>query len=249
MYLKAGTQIVTIVTTTRLLKYLCMKKEYLEILSESAIFSGLSGPETGQVLQQAHFQLRSFAKGAVIAQSGTPCEHIRIVMEGNVAGEMMDLSGKVLKIEDLPPSKMIAPAFLYGRRRIYPVNVIASAPTLIWQMHRDEFSKLLQADLRLLNNYLNAISNRAQFLSEKIRFLSFPSLRSKLAFLFLRHAAGAQVFRLPMTHQQLSELFGVARPSVSREIRLMNNEGLIMAERDMITIKDPAALKALLRQE
>lgn len=226
-----------------------MNEEHLDILSETAVFSGMESAEIGNILENTHYQLRKYTRGALIAQSGSPCEHIRIVLEGNVAGEMMDLSGKILKIEDLPPSKMIAPAFLYGRRRNYPVNVIASAPTVIWQMHRDEFSKLLQADLRLLNNYLNAISNRAQFLSEKIRFLSFPSLRSKLAFLFLRHAAGEQVFRLPMTHQQLSELFGVARPSVSREIRLMNNDGLIRAERDMITIQDPAGLKSLLQQE
>lgn len=223
-----------------------MITEHLDILAESAIFSGLRSTEIDDVLEGTHFQLRQYAKGALIAHSGSPCDHIRIILMGNVAGEMMDLSGKILKIEDLPPSKLIAPAFLYGRRRNYPVNVIASAPTVIWQIHRDEFSKLLQADLRLLNNYLNAISNRAQFLSEKIRFLSFPSLRSKLAFLFLRHAAGEQVFRLPMTHQQLSELFGVARPSVSREIRLMNNEGLIRAERDLITIQHLDGLKALL---
>ncbi|MDF1572646.1 MAG: Crp/Fnr family transcriptional regulator [Bacteroidales bacterium] len=223
-----------------------MRQEHLHILSQSAIFAGLPGPEIGTVLQGAHYQLRNYERGKVIAQSGTPCDHIRIVLEGKVAGEMMDLSGKILKIEDLYPSKMIAPAFLYGRRRNYPVNVVASEDTLIWQMHRDDFSKLLQKELRLLNNYLNAISNRAQFLSEKIRILSFPTLRAKLAFLFLRHAGDDKVFKLPMTHQQLSELFGVARPSVSREIRLMNNEGLIGADRDLITIRDPVRLRAMI---
>jgi CRP-like cAMP-binding protein len=223
-----------------------MRTEHLEVLSASVIFEGLTASEIGAVLDANHFQLRSYTRGAMIAQSGTPCEHIRIVLEGKVAGEMMDLSGKILKIEDLPPSKMIAPAFLYGRRRIYPVNVIASAPSVVWQMHRDDFSKLLQHEIRLLNNYLNAISNRAQFLSEKIRFLSFPSLRAKLAFLFLRHSGGSEVFRLPLTHQQLSELFGVARPSVSREIRLMNSEGLIRSDREMITILNADKLKALL---
>lgn len=225
-----------------------MKTEHLDVLAQTAIFSGLQRSEIESVLQGVHFQLRTHTKGAIIAQAGSPCDHIRIVLEGTVAGEMMDLSGKILKIEDLPPGKLIAPAFLYGRRRNYPVNVIATAGTVIWQLHRDEFSTLLQANLRILNNYLNAISNRAQFLSEKIRFLSFPSLRSKLAFLFLRHAIEAQVFKLPLTHQQMSELFGVARPSVSREIRLMDKDGLIRAERDTITILDRPGLNELLRE-
>jgi CRP-like cAMP-binding protein len=226
--------------------FITMRKEHLHVLSQSAIFAGMQEPEIETVLKDTHFQLRNYAPGAVIAQAGTACDHIRIILEGEVTGEMMDFSGKILKIEDLVPSKMIAPAFLYGRRRNYPVNVIASVPTLVWQMYRDDFSKLMQARVRLLNNYLNAISNRAQFLSEKIRILSFPTLRAKLAFVFLRHAGEELVFRLPMTHQQLSELFGVARPSVSREIRLMNNEGLIRADRDMITIRDRVKLKSLL---
>lgn len=223
-----------------------MKKDYLDILSQSAVFTDLQGPEIETALQDTHYQLRKYETGTVIAQAGTPCDHIRIIMEGKVAGEMMDFSGKILKIEDLAPSKMIAPAFLFGRRRNYPVNVLASEPTVVWQMHRDDFSKLLQSEVGVLNNYLNAISNRAQFLSEKIRILSFPTLRAKLAFVFLRHAGDERTFKLPMTHQQLSELFGVARPSVSREIRLMNNEGLIRADRDQITIRDHAKLKAML---
>jgi CRP/FNR family transcriptional regulator, dissimilatory nitrate respiration regulator len=220
----------------------------LRTLSESAVFSGIPEHVIAELLQGEHYQVKAFHQGEIIAQAGTPCNHMRVILEGHVAGEMMDMTGRILKIEDLGPSKLIAPAFLYGRRRNYPVNVIASGEVKLWQMHRDDFSRLLQRDIRLLNNFLNAISNRAQFLSEKIRFLSFPTLRAKIAYLFLQYAAGESTFRLPMTHQQLSELFGVARPSLTREIRQMNNEGLIVAERDMISIPDMHRLKELLNR-
>jgi CRP-like cAMP-binding protein len=222
-----------------------MTEEQLTVLAESVVFKDLYVTMIADILNGALYQVRKFGKGEVIAQSGSPCTHARIVLTGKITGEMMDVSGKILKIEDIGPSKMIASAFLYGRRRTYPVNVIAMEPSLIWQMHRDDFSKLLQKDIRLLDNYLNEISNRAQFLSEKIRFLSFPTLRSKIAYLFIQYAAGENVFRLPMTHQQLSELFGVARPSLTREIRQMNNEGIILADRDLITIPDLSKLKEL----
>lgn len=218
------------------------------VLSESAVFKGIDQQEISSILTGTHYQVRTFEKGVLIAQAGVPCEHARIILEGNVAGEMMDLSGKILKIEDLGPSKMIAPAFLYGSMKRYPVNVIASSRVVIWQMHRNEFSKLLQSDLRLLDNFLNAISGRAQFLSEKIRFLSFPTLRAKLAFLLLQQAGERNAFTLPMTHQQIAELFGVTRPSLSREIRLMNNEGYIASERETVRIIDRNRLQAILRK-
>lgn len=223
-----------------------MTELQLKTLSESAVFAGIPEQIIDELLQGEHYQVKAFHPGEVIAQAATACNHVRVILEGMVAGEMMDMTGRILKIEDLGPSKMIAPAFLYGRRKSYPVNVISSDEVTLWQMQRDDFSKLLQKDIRLLNNFLNAISNRAQFLSEKIRFLSFPTLRAKIAYLFLQYAAGEPAFRLPLTHQQLSELFGVARPSLTREIRQMNNEGLIVAERDMIRIPDMQRLKVLL---
>ncbi len=225
-----------------------MDQLQVNALIESAVFMEIGKEEIEPILGDMHYQVKSFEKGVMIAQSGLPCEHARIILEGNVAGEMMDLSGKILKIEDLGPSKMIAPAFLYGNRRSYPVNVIASSRVTIWQMHRNDFSKLLQTDLRLLDNFLNAISGRAQFLSEKIRFLSFPTLRAKLAFLFLQQAGENNSFRLPMTHQQIAELFGVTRPSLSREIRMMNNQGYIAADRETVRITDRKKLQGILRK-
>jgi len=228
--------------------YRDMSEEQLSVLSDSIVFRGMKTKEISGILDHTHFQVKTYDKGVVIAQAGHPCDLVRIILVGNVAGEMMDVSGKILKIEDLGPSKMIAPAFLYGKNRRYPVNVITSSRTITWQMHRADFSLLLQTDVKLLDNYLDAISSRAQFLSEKIRFLSFPSLRAKLAFLFLQQAGKDDAFTLTMTHQQLSELFGVARPSLTREIRIMNNAGLIRAEREYIQLIDRDALHALLKE-
>ncbi len=99
----------------------------------------------------------------------------------------------------------------------------------------------------MLDNYLNAISSRAQFLTEKIKFVSFPSIRAKLAGFILHYAQDRDELQLPITHQQISELFGVTRPSLSREIRNLNSEGIIDSEREVIRILDREALTALLK--
>lgn len=211
---------------------------YTEVLSKAMIFRTLSEDEIEEILATVIFQYKRYSRGDMIAQAATSCDHVRVVVEGKVSGEMMDLSGKVLKIEDIEPGMMIAPAFLYGKRRKYPVNVIALEDTCIWQMHREDFSKLLQLNIVLLDNFLNAISSRAQFLSEKLKFLSFPSIKAKIAGFILHYAQEKDEFQLPITHQQMSELFGVARPSLSREIRKLNAEGIIESERELIRILD-----------
>ncbi len=48
-----------------------------------------------------------------------------IVISGIVKGEMVDETGKVIKIEDIPAPGALATAFLFGNRNRFPVNVVA----------------------------------------------------------------------------------------------------------------------------
>jgi CRP-like cAMP-binding protein len=90
------------------------------------------------------------------------------------------------------------------------------------------------------------ISNRSQFLSEKIKFLNFKTIKAKLAHLILQKAGkdGTKVI-LDMTQNDLAEFFGVARPSVARAIHEMEEDGLLIAERKNIKIIDKKGLSDL----
>lgn len=209
------------------------------------IFKGIGEEHLLSLLNNVHYQVRSFTRDELIMEAGSPCNYFRILLEGTVRGEMFDFSGKTLKIEDIEPPGMLAPAFLFGNVRRCPVDVTANGPCSVWQVHRDAFTGLLQADIRVLNNYLDGISNRAQYLSDKIKFLSFRSIRSKLAGFLLENAGERDEFQLTVTHQQLSELFGVTRPALSREFSSLNNSGLIESTRDGIRIINRKGLERI----
>jgi CRP-like cAMP-binding protein len=90
------------------------------------------------------------------------------------------------------------------------------------------------------------ISNRSQFLSEKIKFLNFKTIRGKLAQYFLQLAnSGKPEIRLEMTQNDLAEYFGVARPSIARVIGEMETEGLIITKGKTLTIIDKERLTEL----
>jgi len=216
-------------------------------LSSAMLFRGVEISELSALLSSLHFQLKQYSRDDLVMQAGSPCDYLRILLQGSVRGEMFDLSGKILKIEDIQPPGMLAPAFLFGNKRRCPVDVTANEEVLIWQIHRDDFAGLLQADLKVLNNYLDGISSRAQYLSEKLKFISFHSIRTKLAGFLLENARDRDVFHLPVTHQQLSELFGVTRPALSREFSWMNSKGYIESAREQIRILDRKGLESLLK--
>jgi CRP-like cAMP-binding protein len=218
------------------------------ILMNSPFFKGLSEDEISRILDETPKQIRKFKAGSVIAQSGEPVKSLLTVIEGTVKGEMVDYSGRVIKIEDIPAPGALASAFLFGKRNLYPVNVIAVSDTEILIIEKEDFLKLLLKDRRLLVNFLDLVSNRSQFLSEKIKFLNFKTIKGKLAQFILQRAGNTLLsFSLEMTQAEIADFFGVARPSVARALGEMEEEGLIKAQGKQITILDKQKLTLLTR--
>lgn len=218
------------------------------LLSKCPVLQGIREPEVKELLKKIHFQLKSYEKDEVLVDAGEQVVNLLIVLSGSVRGEMIDYSGKTVKIEDIEAPRPLASAFLFGKENKFPVTVTANKKTEILAIPVSEFLKLLQLNTIVLRNYLNNISTRAQFLSQKLHFLSFKTIREKVAH-FLLKQAGDQLhsFEFKNTQQQLAELFGVTRPALARVLGDMQNEGLIRIEKRTVTLLNKAGLNELLR--
>lgn len=222
---------------------------YATILSENNLFKSLEREDIGKAIKSIHHQVKSFSKGDMLLQGGARYENLYIVVEGEVIAEMIDFDGHVLKIEQLRAPNTIAGAFLFGKDNNIPVTVTAVADTKIISLHKDELLKLFQSDVRIMTNFLNMISNRAQFLSGKVKMLGFQSIKGKLAhFLMQLHKSqNSTKLVLNKTQNELAEMFGVARPSLSRALRELHSENIIHAKGKNVELLNIDALKDFLR--
>jgi CRP-like cAMP-binding protein len=219
-----------------------------EILSRSPVFMGLMPDRLKTIFEGVHYQLRSFKKNEPVVHSGDECSSLVIVLSGSVKGEMADYTGKTIKIEDIEAPRPLAAAFLFGKHNHFPVTVIANNDVALIYIPKPEFLKLLQKDQRILTNYLNSISSRAQFLSQRIKFLSFKTIRQKIAH-YLLELAGDRlaVVELPLSQEQLAEFFGVTRPALARAMGELNEEKLIQVQRRTVRILDKQKMNDLLK--
>ncbi len=219
-----------------------------EILCQSPIFRGISPEELQKLFDDIHFQFKTYGKNDLIVMGGEVCDRLLIVQQGSVKAEMNDYSGKTIKIEDLTAPQPLASAFLFGNQNRFPVTVSANTEVEIVSIPKPEFVKLLQANSLILNNYLNTISTRAQFLSQKLKFLSFKTIRQKIAHFLLEKAGDRlQTVEIPQSQSQLAEMFGVTRPSLARTLGEMSQEGLIETDRRFIKILDKNRMNHLLK--
>ena len=228
---------------------LASEEQMIELLGECNLFRGMTSQEITRVLSGHLGRIKNYAKDTLIAQAGDEVRFLHILLKGSVKGEMVDYTGKVIKIEDIAPPRPLAPAFLFGNQNSYPVNITSAEDTMVLSIPREHFLAMLQESENVLVNFINIVSNRGQFLSNKIKFLSFTTIKGKLAqyLLDLSAQTGSMRFTLPHSQSQLSELFGVARPSIGRAISELNRDGIFRTVGKKVEIMDHAGLTSYLK--
>jgi CRP-like cAMP-binding protein len=219
-----------------------------KLLDQCPVFRGVPEHDSKKLLNEIHFQVKSYTKGDVVAIAGEPVTNLLIILSGSVKGEMIDYSGKTIKIEDIEAPRPLATAFLFGQENRFPVTVTANSNVKILAIPVAEFLILLQRNTQILRNYLNSISSRSQFLSQKLHFLNFKTIREKVAH-FLLQQAGEKLhsFEVKATQQQLSEMFGVTRPSLARVLSEMQREKLFIIRKKTVTILNRGKLNEILQ--
>ena len=221
----------------------------IESIAKCPLFSDISYVEIEKIMSNISFKKKSYQLGEVIAFQGDKVDKLIIIYKGTARGEMVDFSGKTIVIEELPSPMPLAPAFIFGKNNIFPVNIISQTNSETIQILKSEFVKMMQQNSKFLTNFMNNISGRAQFLSNKIKFLTFNTIKGKFAFylLNLQKNEDTVVIELPAAQSKIAELFGVARPSLARAIREMHNDGVIKAEAKTIRILDKRGLVELMK--
>jgi len=216
-------------------------------LSGAPLFKGMSPSEVEEALTSVPHRVKKFLAGSMISQSGEQVNSLMIVLSGTVKGEMVDYAGRVIKIEDIPAPGALASAFIFGNRNRFPVNVIAISDGELLLIDRPDFLRLMMRSDILLVNFLDLISNRSQFLSEKIKFLNFKTIKGKLAHYILQKCPKENSFViLGMTQNDLADFFGVARPSVARALGELEAQGYIEAKGKNIKILNRKGLEELI---
>ena len=218
-------------------------------LVNNPLFRGITPERLFADLEEISFHTRSYKKGEILAQQGAVCNRLVILTKGSVRGEMIDYSGRLIKVEDIAAPRAIAPLFLFGEENRYPVEVTANEPTEVIELPKSSVLSLFRKNEQFLENYMNLSANYARTLSDKLFFMSFKTIRQKLASYLLRLYKQQQQTNITLdrSQQELSDYFGVSRPSLARELAHMQEDGLLIADRKHITILQKEQLVRLIQ--
>jgi|WetSurMetagenome_2_1015567.scaffolds.fasta_scaffold297865_2 CRP/FNR family transcriptional regulator, dissimilatory nitrate respiration regulator len=219
-----------------------------QVLMSSPLFRGISGDELTTLFQSINHYFKQFRSGELLAQAGENVDKAMLLVSGRLQGEMVDFAGNSLKIEELDPPQMVAAAFLFGPQSRFPVYLSAITDGKILVIPKKDFISMLTLEPRVMVNYINIVSGKAQFLSGKITFLSLKTIREKIAYFLLQKMKNDSnnLIIIEQTQTNLADLFGITRPSLSRTILEMEKQGILTWTRESVKILDLVKLNQVL---
>ena len=202
------------------------------------MFKDKDRKEILELFKGYNYQLINFNKNDIIALEYEPCNKIGLIISGTIDIKRMLASNNALHLSSLTSGNL------------YPATVISTTSSEILFINKADFIKFCTDNTNFLNSFLNDLTNKIITLNKSITTLSLTSIRQKISnFLLNEYKVQGSVFiKLNMTKQKLSEILGVPRPSLSRELINMKDLGIIDYSRDFIKILNKEELENLLTQ-
>jgi len=222
-------------------------EKWKQVILASKLFQNFSEDELEGFLAVASTSREAYKKGQVVANEEMPCSHIGIVVSGMIDAQKTYPSGKYITIKHLGEGEMFGEVVVFSNRKTYPATLIAQTATQVFFLQKEEIMRLQQDYPLLMLNFVQILSQKILTLNKRVKSLSYHTLRQRIVDFLLEvyQKNGTLMFQLPVSRRQMAELLGTPRPSLSRELAKMREEGLIDFEKNSFKILDMEKLEAI----
>jgi CRP/FNR family transcriptional regulator len=208
-------------------------------------FAGLNDAARRRVADAA--RLHHYQAGAVIFSEGEPCAGLFIIQEGMVRLYRANAEGRLHTLSLLrPPSAFNEVAAVDGGAN--PFNATAVTAVSAYVIGHGALLNLMASERTLLANLVQALAQLNRDYLERLEDMTFRTIPSRLAKLFLREAAyDEQICQIPsqLTQEEIAAILGTTREVVGRAMRMLLNAGLLRKRGRAVYVVDRAGLEYL----
>ena len=215
-----------------------------QILRECPLFRGLNNDIIEDLLGRSSYFTDRFKEGELIARRDMAYSGLMIILEGSVRGEITDRhSGKRIVIDKIPEGQLIAPAFLFGGYNRLPMDVIANRDVRIMTLHRGSLFEMMQDNTIVLSNFIDIISNRANYFSRRIYALTVLMLKEKVATFLLGASTEGDTVKIDTA--AMADALEVTRLNIEQTLTEIERRGAIKVSPHSVRIVDRQALETI----
>lgn len=220
----------------------------IAVLKRCRIFHGLTDAEIEAALGRTPHTTQIFEKDEPVFRLMDAANRVGVVLSGRVQAQKIFPSGGQVNVSVRGAGDLIGPAATFSKQRRYPCEIVALERTEILMIEREAVIALLQSDGRIMTSFLSELASATFLLQQRLELLSYNAIHQKIAFYLELHRMQTGSVRVPIPDSMTkwALMMNVSRPSLHRELKKLEEQGIVRYRPPMIEILDSDALQAML---
>ena len=214
----------------------------LPFQTSEELFRSISEEETRRIL--ARCVEREFPRGAAIFHEGDPADTLFIVKSGLLKLTSLSEKGTASILNILRPGDIFGELIVHEEKR--PFTAVALTDVTVTLLKRKDLLDLLSSHPSFSRNFTKMLSTRLLRVEKEFAGLLHAWAYHRLAreLLHLSEDLGVEtpagtMIPLPLTHEELSNLTGTARETVTVQLHRFEEMGMIRRKGRRIIVNRP----------
>jgi CRP/FNR family cyclic AMP-dependent transcriptional regulator len=218
----------------------------LSVLRQHPMFRDLGTEALDQLCRYAKHT--SLKRGATICSKGDPGNFLFIVISGTVKISVSSPDGRNAILNLINAGDLFGEvAVLDGQART--ADAIANTNCEIFVLDRRDFLPFVRSQPELAMRLIELLCTRLRWTSDQVEQVILQDLPGRLASALLglteKRKLEPQSQTIAITQQEISEMVGMTRESINKQLRAWASRGWVRLEHGAIVVLDPASLREL----
>ena len=220
-------------------------KNIIRVMTENELFKNVNEEDLEVILKDINYIVKSYNKGQIIAQEDDHCDSLALVMEGKVELHRIYPSGNFIVLNTVVKGNVFGEALVVSQKQIYPATVIAIEESKIFFINKDDVLSLCSNNNIVLENFISLLSSKIFMLNSKIKSISFKTVRQRVINYILEEMKIQKSTKIILnsSKEAIASRLGIPRPSFSRELINLRDDGWIYFDRKVIEVLNEEELE------
>lgn len=214
----------------------------LRYLQQTDIFADFTPQEMAEVERLSAMTLCK--RGKVFYTPGETGEVLFILKKGRVNLYRLTPDGKKVVTAAVDAGTVFGEMSLIGQG-MYGTFAEAAEDCVICVMSHSDVERLLASKPKLALRVIAVVARRLQEAEARLEMVAHKSVPARLASVLLELARGPVPAVVDLTHQDLAEMVGTYRETVTRILNELRAAGVVTLRRRHIVLLRPEELRAL----
>ncbi len=227
---------------------------FFKQIRKNYLFSNMTDREIEDIFECLSARIVKPSARDIILRPGEDVSEICVILDGNLVEFTVGVNGARKVISSKVDGDMFGlPQCYTAPKKSVSFITAATDCTLLYISAESVFvlgEKPLECQKKLLSNLVTGLCGKIVDLQQNKDFMAIHGMRKKIAsFIYEKYVEqGSLSVRLGVDRNGMAKYLNCSRPSMSREMIGMREEGIFDFRKDLVQIKDPDRLRKIAQE-